>query len=123
MKTEEIRKKYLKMPYLDWDLSTPICLYESDQMFHCIEDALDYLEESEIKKEEAMFVICKPNFLVQVEEAWICEDIMPEDWEDLSEGNKLISDKIQELNKLISEQPAFSWDFEGIYRTSLVGFS
>lgn len=123
MEIEKLREKYLEMPFLDWDLKSPICLYKSDELFHSIEDALEHLEEAGITREEAMFVICTPNFLSRINETWICADIMPEDWVTLSDGNKLISDKIAELNNLISEQPAFSWDFEGIYRTSLVGFS
>lgn len=109
-------ERYLNMPFEEWDETTPVCIYHSDEYFFSPEDIDDYLENNGLLPEDLELVICEPNYLREIEESY-WEDIMPENWDELSDGNKEVAAKLKELNELIRKQPAFSWG-QGSKRTT-----
>lgn len=107
------RENYFKKPFMEWDGEVPVCY--DDTFFFDIDSIEEYLEENELEPEDLRLVICKPNHFWEIsEDYW--SDIFPENWDSIADGNKKFSEKLEEFNKFIREQPAFSWG-ESHYRT------
>jgi hypothetical protein len=109
---------YKNKEYKEWDGSTPLCLFRHDKYFFDIEDLETYLEDNELEPEDLDLMICEENFLSNIEESY-WEDIMPENFDSIADGNKEFSKKLKEFNEFISKQPAFSWR-EGKFRTTYI---
>lgn len=114
--TKRTQEIYQNKPYKDWDLKTPICLYGSDEYFFDIDEVETYIEDNDLQPEDLNLVICEEIFISNIEENY-WEDIIPENFDSISDGNKEFAEKLKEFNEFISKQPPFSWS-EGKYRTS-----
>lgn len=110
-------ERYDKLEYKEWDTTTPLCIYGSDTYFFDIDSIYEYAEENEEEVSELKLVICQPNYLHEIsEDYW--QDIFPENWDEIADGNKEFSQKLKEFNEIIRQQPPFSWG-EGNYKTSI----
>lgn len=116
--SKRFQEGYQNKPYKYWDLETPLCLYSDDKYFFDIDDIETYLEDNNLQPEDIDLMICEGNFLSNIEEDY-WEDIMPENWDSMSDGNKEFAEKLKEFNEFISKQPAFSWS-EGKYKTKYI---
>jgi hypothetical protein len=101
-------------PFKEWDMVTPLTLFDDDKYFFGPEDIDEYLEENELKSEDLRLVICYPNHMQEVDYS-IWDDILPED----GDLPKNILDKINELNTLIRKTNPISWSPSKI-RTSYI---
>lgn len=113
------RKKYLMMPYQEYD-GTPTLLWDDgEKFFHDEQDLWDYYEgfDEEDRPSEVSLIVCKKAYLPLIDYISVVEnsDITPEDWE--GKLPKEVENKVKELNDTIKKQGVFSW-VEGIYRTS-----
>jgi len=73
------------------------------------------MENNGVLPEELSLVICSPNYFGEIDESY-WEDIIPENWDSIEDGNKAVAAKLKEFNEFLKTQPPFSWS-EGIYRT------
>ena len=115
------REKYLNLKFEEWDGKTPLCLYGDDKYFFDVSDIEDYLDElnnyeeenNEYGPEDLQLVICKPNYLPQVQ---IDSDDIPEnlEWEDVVP--KELDKRVAELNEYIKTLKPISWS-QGKIRT------
>lgn len=105
-------ESYKKLPFKDWDCTTPLVIYRDDRYFFDKDDILDYCDENDINPADLLLIICEPNYLRP-----ICADY----WDDeLSEDQDLPDD----VQKLIDQINAFNKDHfinwvPGKYRTSI----
>ncbi len=97
-------ERYNAYPYEEWDGKTPLCEFDGDKYFFDASDIDEYLEENEMKPEDLMLVICKPNLARTIDaEIWI--DDLPED----GELPKELQAKMDEMNELIKTLPPISY--------------
>lgn len=108
-------ENYLKKPFKEWDLTTPVCLHHTYQFFWNTEEIDEYLEENELEPSELDLVICAPNHVSAVTEEYWADD-MPENYDELSDFNKEFVQKLKEFNEYISTLEPLSWG-EGLFRT------
>lgn len=119
-KNEE--KRFLQMPYKDWDGETPVWLYNTDIYFFSVEEVIDYATELGIKVSELWLVIAEP---VQLPEFDI-EDFLYEKLEVEPEDiNDIVSDSKREIintfvNNILLEELGNDLNLwkPGKYRTS-----
>ena len=122
----EWSQRYNNKPFQEWDGKTMLCLYNDDKFFEDEDEVLDYLEEEndsrdegdKLKLEDLQLCICEPNNppLINYEE--LCEDIIPENMDDLSRIAPEILKRVEELNEFIKTHDPISWG-EGPFRTTL----
>jgi len=115
---EEAKKpsKYLQLDFKEWDSETPLCLFDDDKYFFAIDDIEDYLDTEDLNPEDLQLVICKPNYLWEIQtDYW--EDVYPEDRDLEDVASKELISKINELNELIRKESAVSWK-AGKFRTN-----
>ena len=79
-KCEKCREKieseaYLKLEFKEWDGKTPLAIYQSDEYFFDEDQLFDYCEENEITSSELQLVICRPNYLRQLDYDLWCDDL------------------------------------------------
>lgn len=115
---EENEKKYIRKPFQEWDGETPLCLYNDDKFFFSEDEVFDYLVENNLTQGEIQLCICSPNNPPQIDYYVFCEDIMPENVDDIRDLAPEIMKKIDELNEFIKTQKPISWT-EGLFRTEL----
>lgn len=92
------KELFLKMPAVEWDEKTPICVYRSDQYFYSYDEILDYCEANQLDPLELMLVLCVPVEPRTLDEDFF-EDCIAEDQE-LPESFKIA---IKEFNQKISD--------------------
>lgn len=113
--TKRSNESYYKKKYKVWDGATPLCNWRDDKYFFDIESIEEYLEENELEPSDLQLMICEENNISNIDESY-WEDIMPENWDSMADGNKEFVEKLKEFNEFINKQPPFSWR-EGDYRT------
>lgn len=104
--------KYKKLPFEEWDGIVPLVIWNNDIYFFDQDDIEDYLEENDLQPEDLQLVICVPRYLSRIHEDYF-EDVIPENYDSIKDGNKEVWQKIQELNEFIEKQPPFSWSQGG----------
>lgn len=119
--------RYEKKPYKEWNGEDMLYLHNSENIFFSDEeDVLEYLEElneerdddEKLKLEDLQLCICTPNTAPLIDYYSLCEDILPEDEDDLRNLNPELMKKIDELNEFIKTQKPITWG-EGPFRTTL----
>lgn len=100
---EKLEAKWQAMPRREYD-GSPVCAVGSDSYFFEPYEIIDWLQENDIKPEDARLVFCKPNYLSQISSDQWADDL-PEDG-DLS-GEVWAA--LEALNKVIAAQPPSSW--------------
>jgi len=114
----ELSSKYLQLKEKEWDKVTPLTIYDSDIYFWDIDEVVDYSEQEEVSLEDLDLVICKPNYLSNIEGYYTWEDVIPEDMEVKDVVDKEIVEKLKELNDLINAHKPVSWT-GGRFRTTV----
>ena len=104
------REKYYALPMVEWDETTPVCDYKSDNYFWDIEDVLehlfDILEDAQKNgyEPESRLVLCEPHYLHQLDG---CE------WEDDLADEGELSDEVgaavDALNAVLKAQGPSCW--------------
>lgn len=96
--------KWLSMPKREYD-GSPVVVFDSDTYFFDIDDIVNWLEENDIKPEDAQLSFCKPIYPSQIDpNEHFCDDL-PEDCE--------VSNELQAafdvLNEVIKAHGPMSW--------------
>lgn len=101
--------RYLKLTEVEWDGSTPLCLFEDDKYFYDEDDICQYCEDNEIESTQLRLVLCEPNSYTEVDvDAIAPEDVSPEDYD--GDLPKEIQEALDNLNKVIREyKKPFTW--------------
>lgn len=97
-------EKYKSYPFEEWDGLKPICTHDGEHYFFNEDEIEEYCEENEIKPEDLMLVICKPNYARKIDSS-IWEDDLAED----SEIPKELQEKINEMNNVIGKLKPLSY--------------
>ena len=113
--TKRSNDAYLNKPFKTWDGVEPVCTWHGDNYFFDVESIEEYLEENDLDPQDLKLMICEENNISNIDESY-WEDIMPDNFDSMEDGNKEFSEKLKEFNDFISKQPPFSWR-EGNYRT------
>jgi hypothetical protein len=113
--TKRSLENYCNKPFKVWDGTTPLCTWDNDTYLFDIESIEEYLEENELEPSDLQLMICEENNISNIDESY-WEDIMPENWDSMADGNKEFVQKLKEFNEFINMQPPFSWR-EGNHRT------
>ena len=108
---------YNRKPFKEWDFVTPLVNYNSDNYFFDQEDLNEFIEEYGIRN--LQLVICSENLCPLLSEEYFCEEILPENFDSLSDFDKGLVQKIKELNDYIKTLKPMSFS-EGIFRTEYV---
>lgn len=104
------RKKYLALPYEEYDGKKYVVDWDGDQYFWSEEDLIEYMDENDI--EEIDLLICQPVCYQTIDSETVASDAH-EDWE----PDKELLEKIEEFNKYLQTLPPHSWE-PGNIRTS-----
>lgn len=118
MWSEQSHDRYLKMPFREWDRKTWLVTHDGDNYFEDEDSIMDYLDVNDCKLEDLKLCICEPTQLPKIDYHEMCEDIMPENIDDLTRLCPEILKKIDELNEFIREHKPISWT-QGRFRTTL----
>lgn len=108
---KETRKRYMALPYKEWDGIEYVVEWDGDKFFWNIEDLQEYMAENEI--EEILLLFCAPVDYCAIDMESIVNGEAHEDWEPSAELEKRVS----ELNAYIATLPPHSY-YPGKIRTS-----
>lgn len=108
-------ERYYNKPFLEWNGETPLVIYDSDEYFFNAESVEEYMQENEIDENDLQLMICSPNYCCQIDEDYFSGE-MPENFESLSDFDKILVQKLKEINKYIAKLKPISWS-EGEFRT------
>ena len=105
-----------KMPEVEWDGKTPLCIFDSDTYFFYEDELLDYCDEHECKPEDLSLILCVPEYPRELTDEYFlsdfCEDI---------ELSKKIQSMIERFNKELKEiNEPIAW-VGGNQRVKVVG--
>jgi len=106
-------ENYSKSKFLEWDGKTPLVIYNSDDYFFDEDSLIDYIEENET--EDLRLMICTSNYCPNIDEDYFSDE-MPENYDTLSDFDKVLVEKLKEINKYISSLKPMSWS-QGRFRT------
>lgn len=120
---QECREKshsdfYYKMPFIEWDEQTPLCLHDSDEFFWCKEDVIEFCYGGDLNPEELKLVVCDPQYAHEINFYEIYDELLPEDISfeyvapELAQAFKELNEKIKNYKKPLS------WT-AGQYRTTI----
>ncbi|MFV5702201.1 hypothetical protein ACM55F_10045 [Flavobacterium sp. XS2P12] len=108
-------ESYYNKPFLEWNGETPLVIHDSNEYFFDVESVEQYMEENEIDENDLQLMICSPNYCRQIEEDYFSDE-MPENFETLSDFDKILVQKLKEINEYIATLKPMSWS-EGKFRT------
>lgn len=99
---------YRKLPLVEWDVETPLCIYRSDEYFYN-EDDIDYhCEENKINESDLQLVLCEPSEPRILEASEFLEEIIPE-----NDDYKIPEDihkAAEEFNQTVRDAMPISWE-------------
>jgi len=113
--SKSVKERYWKKTFKEWDFETPLVIYNSDIYFIDADEVESYIEENDIDPKDLNLMICSPNYCIKIEDTYFIDD-MPEEYDCLSDFDKGLAQKVEEINKYISTLKPVSWS-EGNYRT------
>lgn len=97
-------ERYKDYPFEEWDGKQPVYSDNYDKYFYDTDEIDDFCEDSEVEPKDLMLVICKSNYLNEIDSS-IWEDKLPED----GDIPKELQDKLDELNQFIKTLPPISY--------------
>lgn len=109
MKTDE----YLKLEFKEWDRKIPVYSDAFDRFFFTVDELSDFCYDEEITDDDngtvLRLILCKPNYLHEIDfnDMWV--DILPEDQYIDDVGSKELLNAIGELNSVIRHHKPVSW--------------
>jgi hypothetical protein len=117
VRCQDCRKKaaddaYRKLQYKEWDMDTPICLYDDDRYFFSEDELIDYLYDHELNGSDVSLVLCQPMLYQPIDSETVAGD-SHEDWE----PSKELCEMINKFNLFLKTLPPHSW-MPGKIRTS-----
>jgi len=101
---ERMTAKWEAMPRREYD-DTPVVVFDSDTYFFDADDLVNWLDEHDIKPEDAQLVFCKPNYPRQIDPNEHFNDDLPED----GEVSATLAAAFDVLNAVIAAEPPMSW--------------
>ncbi len=108
------RADYEKLPLIEWDGETPLCIFRGDTYFWSADDLDLYCDTNDVRSTDLMLVICDPVNLHEVDiDYW--SDELPEDG-DLPTP---VEDALTALNKAIREHGKCSAWYGGNQRVTV----
>lgn len=110
------RARYEKLELVEWDEQTPLCLYDDDKYFYCVDEVIEYCEELDIEPASLMLVLCKKADPPTIDIDNYAPDHLAEEQETPIEAYGLCD----EFNKALAEIWPESW-VGGNKRVSLKG--
>lgn len=111
------KDSYLKHQFKEWDGTTCVCIHNSDEYFWDPESIEEYCEENECESEDLRLMICEPNKLHEIgAEHFYEQDYWPENLDSLADFDKVLNEKLKELNAYIQTLKPISWS-QGRFRT------
>lgn len=108
--SKQRNERYLSMPVVEWDESTPVCVFDDDRYFFDVDSLLDWMAdlkettEAEGAKPWVQLVVCTPHHLGIIDRDHWCDDLAEDG--DLPDE---VAQKLEELNDAISRAPVVSW--------------
>lgn len=106
-------EKYLKLEFKEWDRETPVYSERFDKYFFTIDELSDFCYDDEITDDEngteLQLVLCKPQYLHELDLNNIFCDILPEDQYIDDVGSKDLIEAINKLNEEIRHHAPVSW--------------
>lgn len=96
--------KWSAMPRRAYD-GTPVVVFDGDTFFFDAESIAEWLDEHDIKPEDARLVFCKPNYPCQIDPNEHFTDDLPED----GEVSAALYEAFKVLNAVIAAEPPMSW--------------
>lgn len=94
-------ENYAKLPLVEWDGKTPLCIWGDDQYFFSEDDIEQYCEDHEVDKSQLRLELCKETAFGQINIGEIFMDDLHEDWEADAELSEL-EDKLNAYLKTAS---------------------
>lgn len=74
-------EKFAKLPLVDWDGKTPLCIWGDDQYFFSEDDIEQYCEDHEIEKDQLHLELCKETSFGEINIGELFMDDLHDDWE------------------------------------------
>jgi hypothetical protein len=99
-RTENRQDIFLKLPKVEWDGKTPLCIFDTDIYFFDSDELEDYCEEHGCKARDLPLVVCEPVFLKELTEEYFLDNISNEDVELPKDVQQLIEKFNQDLKVL-----------------------
>lgn len=96
------REAFLKMPEIEWDGKTPLCIFDTDTYFFDSDQLEYYCKEHDCKLQELELVVCEPVFLRPLSEEYFLDDIGNEDVE-LPANVRALIDRFNEDLEVINK--------------------
>lgn len=96
------RECFLRLPEVEWDGKTPLCIFRSDTYFFDDGELEDYCEEHECMPQDLELVLCEPVYLRKLSDEYFLSDLGNEDVELPKDVQQLVAKFNQELEKLNS---------------------
>lgn len=115
-RSRQSRERYLSLPYEEYT-GQPVYSETLDRYFFNADDIKEAYDDLDGGTEDLELVVCRPQYLSQINFNEYWEDVLPEDWDIEDVCNKDLLNAIDNLNKLISEAKPASWT-PGKIRTS-----
>ena len=100
------KRKYEELEKVEWDEITPVYSQVYDVFFNSYDEILDFTEDHQTSIEDLLLVICKPEYLSEVDaDYW--EYNFPDDWDGMLPGN--VQKALDNLNQEIRKAGPVSW--------------
>lgn len=108
------RERYMELEFQEWDGTTPVCIYRTDQYFMSEDDLLIHCEEHDVEPEDLLLVICEKVSLPEFDVSEFLDHIW--DWDyDIPRAEEIED----EVNAVLQKYLTKHWNLweEGSYRT------
>jgi len=96
---------FQSFPKVEWDMATPITIFDSDIWFFDVDSLRDHMLDNEITVEGIQLVLCRPEYPSQIDPDEYYSNELPEDGD---VGTELY-EAFATLNAVIAKQPPLSW--------------
>lgn len=98
-------EKYLSLPCVEWDETTPVCIWGDDTYFYSLDDIEFYCEDNEVEASQLKLVLCEQTSFSQINIYDLLQDDVHEDWEPDAELVRLE----KQLNDYLKSADTNTW--------------
>ncbi len=102
-------ENFAKMPLVEWDGKTPLCIWGDDTYFFGEDDIEQYCEDNEIEKDQLRLELCKPTSFGEINIGEIFQDDLHEDWE----ADGVLAELEDKLNAYLKTASTNTWTGSG----------
>jgi len=96
--------KYNSLQLVEWDVETPLCLFDDDKYFFHVDEILDYCYENEMLPSGLKPVTCTTSNFSPIDFDHWCDEVH-EDWEPSAEFKK----RLKEFNEFLVNESTSTW--------------